>query len=150
MTGAEIAFRYALCAAAATVVNLATQAVSLAAYDGMYALYLAMALGTGAGLVVKYALDKRFIFAFRAVSVGEDLVTFMLYSALSVATTLVFWGTELLFDALFPYEWAKFVGAAIGLTIGYTAKYFLSRRFVFSRALLRRRIKRRPPSQNLT
>ena len=139
MTGVTRAVRYALCAAAATIVNLATQATSLAVYDARYGLYLAMALGTAAGLVVKYLLDKRFIFAFHAVSAREDVVTFVLYSTMSVATTLVFWGTELLFDALIPHEWAKFVGAAIGLTIGYTTKYYLSKYFVFSRALLPRR-----------
>lgn len=133
MKARTIAVRYALFAAAATGVNLATQAVSLALYDGRYGLYLAMALGTGTGLLLKYALDKRFIFSFKPTNLREDFGTFVLYTAMSVVTTIIFWGTELLFDYLFEAQIALFIGAAIGLAIGYTTKYFLSKHFVFNR-----------------
>ena len=50
---------------------------------------------------------------------------------MGVFTTLVFWGAELIFDTILPFDSAKFLGAAIGLGAGYTMKYFLDKRFVF-------------------
>ena len=133
MRARTIAFRYAVFAAAATLVNLATQAVSLAVYDGRYGLYVAMAFGTATGLAVKYVLDKRYIFYFKPTNLREDFGIFILYSVMSVFTTLIFWGTELFFEFMFDFRGAMYVGATIGLTIGYTAKYFLSKHFVFVR-----------------
>lgn len=148
MRATTIAVRYALFAAAATGVNLATQAISLAVYDGSYGLYLAMALGTGTGLLLKYVLDKRFIFSFKPANLREDFGAFVLYTAMSVGTTIIFWGTELLFDYLFEAQSALFIGAAIGLTIGYTLKYFLSKHFVFNRRPPA--ASRRPPARRGT
>ena len=50
---------------------------------------------------------------------------------MGVFTTLIFWGTELGFNAVFASGKAKYVGAVIGLTVGYVIKYFLDRKFVF-------------------
>lgn len=129
----KIAFitRYALFALAATGLNLAVQYLALQLYAGRFSLYLAMAAGTGAGLVLKYLLDKRWIFAFRTSGPADEARRFGLYTLMGVATTALFWGTELLFHALLPQDWAKYLGGAIGLALGYTTKYFLDRRFVF-------------------
>ena len=125
-------FNYALFALLATVINLALQWLSFLFYNGPSAIYLAMFWGTAGGLLVKYFLDKLFIFEYKASSRKDDLRTFVLYSCMGVVTTVIFWGTELLFDAVFyRFESAKYFGAAIGLTIGYISKYFLDRRFVF-------------------
>ena len=133
MKARTIAFRYAVFAAAATLVNLATQALSLAIYDGRYGLYVAMAFGTATGLAVKYVLDKRYIFYFKPTNLREDFGIFLLYSVMSVITTVIFWGTELLFEIMLDFDGAMYIGATIGLTIGYTTKYFLSKHFVFTR-----------------
>jgi hypothetical protein len=37
----------------------------------------------------------------------------------------------MLFDYLINHESAKYVGAVIGLTIGYVSKYFLDKKYVF-------------------
>ena len=51
---------------------------------------------------------------------------------MGIVSTVIFGGTELLFDAVFHrFGNAKYFGVAIGLTIGYIGKYFLDRRFVF-------------------
>ena len=55
----------------------------------------------------------------------------MLYSCMGVFTTVIFWGTETGFNAVFESSNAKYIGAVIGLTIGYIMKYFLDRKFVF-------------------
>ena len=126
-----IVTRYILFAAVATGINIGTQRLALLLYQGRLALPAAMVLGTGTGLLVKYLLDKRYIFNFTAETKGRDLLTFFLYSLMGVATTGIFWITELLFDKAFPFEAAKYIGAVTGLAVGYTMKYFLDRRFVF-------------------
>lgn len=96
-----------------------------------FALYLAMAVGTGLGLISKYLLDKTFIFAYRAPTAAADLATFVFYSATGVLTTGLFWATELGVHALWDHPVAKYVGAVIGLSLGYVTKYQLDKRLVF-------------------
>lgn len=127
----KLIFLYILFAILATFTNIAFQKLSLHFYSNTYSLYVAMIVGTGAGLVLKYILDKVYIFSYVTKNLSHDFVKFLLYSLMGVLTTIIFWGFEILFDYLFPYENAKFVGAIIGLTIGYTTKFFLDRRFVF-------------------
>ena len=127
----KTAIRYTLFAIISTLVNLLAQYGSFAVYSGFFDLYAAMAVGTLAGLVVKYVLDKKFIFYHEVESKKEDAQKFFLYSLMGVFTTLIFWGFEIAFDALFVGESAKYVGAVIGLAIGYVVKYFLDKRFVF-------------------
>jgi putative flippase GtrA len=61
----------------------------------------------------------------------HDLQTFILYTAMGVVTTLVFWGFEFGFNSAFQDKNMRYLGALIGLAIGYWAKYHLDKRFVF-------------------
>jgi len=123
--------RYIIFALISTATNLLFQFFSFKIYSGYASLYLAMAVGTGAGLVVKYILDKKYIFFHETKSKREDAQKFMLYSLMGVFTTFIFWGVEIGFDKIFGGEIAKYIGGLIGLAIGYTLKYFLDKRFVF-------------------
>jgi putative flippase GtrA len=105
--------------------------MSLIIYSGQYSLYLAMFWGTLAGLIVKYILDKKYIFQFQTKDIKEDSFKFILYSLMGILTTLIFWGFELTFNAVFSLDSAKYVGAVIGLSIGYMTKYQLDKRYVF-------------------
>ena len=135
MTALSLTARYALFAVAATAVNLLTQHLSLSIYDRPpLGLLLAMAAGTGTGLALKYVLDKRWIFRDLSTGLGIHARKFGLYSLMGVVTTAVFWGTEIAFDVVFRSAEMRYVGAALGLAIGYTMKYLLDRRFVFDRA----------------
>ncbi len=131
LSPAGLVARYAAFALAAMGVNVGTQYLSLTVYAGPLALGFAMALGTGTGLVTKYVLDKHYIFFDTDNSVRGHSVKFTLYSLMGVATTAIFWGTELLFHTLLAGAEMKYVGAVVGLTIGYMTKYQLDRRFVF-------------------
>ncbi len=122
-----IALRYIIFAIISTVVNLSAQWFSFFVYDGFLALYVAMILGTLSGLVVKYILDKKYIFFHETKSKKDDGKKFMLYSFMGVFTTFIFWGFEIVFDM---FE-LKYVGAVLGLSIGYVVKYFLDKKFVF-------------------
>lgn len=130
MNAAALALRYALFAAAATAVNLATQHAALALLAG---LPLAMAAGTLTGLLAKYLLDRRWIFREAPAGMALHVRQFGLYALMGVATTLVFWATELAFEAIFASPVMRDAGAILGLAIGYVTKYQLDRRFVFER-----------------
>jgi putative flippase GtrA len=120
-----------LFAAISTLFNLGFQYLSFRVYLGVGSLYAAMFSGTMAGLVTKYILDKKYIFYHTTTSKKDDIRKFTIYSLMGIFTTSIFWGTEILFNALSQNPYAKYFGAVIGLTIGYIIKYFLDKKYVF-------------------
>lgn len=128
MRGARLAAAYAGFAALATVANLTVQHACLALWQ---ALVPAMAAGTAAGLISKYCLDKRWIFADRSTGWSAHGRRFSLYTLSGVATTALFWGVELSFAQAFDGALWRDMGAVLGLALGYAAKYQLDRRLVF-------------------
>ncbi|PCJ24027.1 MAG: hypothetical protein COA96_10475 [SAR86 cluster bacterium] len=131
-----LAIRYMFFAAFATLANLMTQETSSFVYAGSYSLYVAMSIGTLTGLLTKYWLDKKYIFDFKTDSAAQDIKVFRAYALTGIATTLLFWGFELSFDMLFGGRIARYLGAVIGLSIGYGLKYRLDKRYVFSQQVL--------------
>ena len=129
---AELAARYVAFAAASTVVNLGVQHLSLAVYRGPLAVWTSIVAGTGIGFLCKYVLDKRFIFL-DATAAAREAGRIALYGATGVVTTLLFWTCELGLWRAVGADWGRDLGAVIGLSIGYWAKYQLDRRFVFVR-----------------
>ena len=125
------AVKYALFAAISTLSNIGAQRLSFAVYEGRFAIYIAMFFGTLSGLLIKYVLDKWFVFYYKTKSIRRDLFKFLMYSAMGIVTTIIFWAVELAFNRLFVFAASKYLGAAVGLTVGYTIKYFLDKRFVF-------------------
>lgn len=128
---ARIAFLYSVFAVLATAANLATQALVIWIYAGAYAIELSILAGTAAGLPIKYILEKRHIFEFESESLKHDGKLFFMYSFLSVFTTALFWGIEFAFHWIFGTDLMRYLGGAIGLTLGYIIKYHLDKRFVF-------------------
>lgn len=126
-----LAIKYSIFAAISTLFNLLFQYFSFGLYSGSGSLYVAMFIGTLAGLIVKYVLDKRFIFYHEVKDKKDDAKKFALYSLMGVFTTIIFWGTEMGFYYFIPTPNAKYLGAVIGLSIGYVIKYFLDKKFVF-------------------
>ena len=126
-----IAVKYTLFAAISTVINLLFQYLSFLFYSAHGALYLAMFIGTLGGLLVKYILDKKYIFYHTPANIQDDSRKFMLYSFMGIFTTMIFWSTEILFNMLLQSPYAKYIGALLGLAIGYVIKYFLDKKYVF-------------------
>ena len=126
-----LVLKYSLFALIATIINLFTQFISLAIYSQDFSLYIAIFFGTLTGLIVKYILDKKYIFYYVVKDKKEDSQKFILYSIMGVFTTIIFWGFEIGFDYIFDSEIAKYIGAIIGLSVGYITKYFLDKKFVF-------------------
>jgi putative flippase GtrA len=96
-----------------------------------WGLYLAMIIGTGAGLVTSTCLDKRWIFYHQSASKSDDARIFLLYVFFGGLITSVFYVAEIAFDYYFASPWAKYLGATVGLGIGYTTKYHFDKRYVF-------------------
>ena len=126
-----LVLKYSFFALIATIINLFTQFISLAIYSQNFSLYIAMFFLTLTGLIAKYILDKKYIFYYVVKDKKENSQKFILYSIMGVFTTLIFWGFEIGFDYIFDSEIAKYIGAIIGLSIGYITKYFLDKKFVF-------------------
>jgi putative flippase GtrA len=123
--------RYSLFAVIATSVNLIVQRVIFFVHTGKTTLFLALLVGTAAGLVVKYALDKRWIYNDVESSIKSHTRKFSLYTLMGIFTTFIFWGFETGFWLIWQTDFMREVGAIVGLCLGYTVKYQLDRRFVF-------------------
>lgn len=122
---------YTLFAALAILANLGAQHATLTLIHVRGALVVAMVVGTFVGLALKYVLDKKWIFHHKSRSAVHDFRTFVGYCANGIATTMIFWGTELIASAISSHAIVRDVGATVGLIIGYYIKYRLDKRFVF-------------------
>ncbi|NKD76854.1 GtrA family protein [Haematospirillum sp. H1815] len=122
---------YAIFALIATAANIGAQDLAIRTYSGDFSVLASVVVGTGIGLIVKYILDKRYIFRFRTRSVAHDTQTFALYTVMGLATTVIFWGFEFGFHHIFETKEMRYFGGVIGLAIGYLTKYHLDKRYVF-------------------
>jgi putative flippase GtrA len=127
----KLAINYAIFALIATAANICTQDLLIRSYLGAFDIVVSVIVGTGVGLVVKYILDKRYIFRFRARNVAHDTRTFTRYTLMGLATTVIFWSFEFGFHHLFETKEMRYIGGIIGLILGYLTKYHLDKRYVF-------------------
>ena len=123
---------YASFAADATAVNLGFQAFTVGVYAGRFSIPLSVLVGTIAGIAVKYLLDKQYIFVKQYTEASQHVRSASLYLLASIVTTAVFWGTEAAFHYAFETASMRYLGGALGLTIGYVVKYQLDKRFAFA------------------
>lgn len=130
-TALSIAVLYTLFAAFSTVLNIGSQMLSIWVYKGPYAIEISILVGTAVGLPLRYWLEKRFIFAFHSHGVRHDGQLFILYSLMGVITTAIFWGVEYAFHLVFGTDLMRYLGGAIGLSIGFFVKYQLDKKYVF-------------------
>ncbi|MFY3385251.1 GtrA family protein [Paracidovorax sp. MALMAid1276] len=131
MTSSKLAVTYAIFALIATAANIGAQDLVIRTYSGTANILTSVVVGTGTGLVVKYILDKRYIFRFRPRSLNHDTQTFVLYAAMGLATTIIFWAFEFGFHHVFETKEMRYIGGVVGLVIGYLSKYHLDKRYVF-------------------
>lgn len=138
-------FTYIFCALIATCCNLLAQwvfhsllpiMVSMTeikaeqTYLNLIFFWTGLFGGTFIGLVVKYYLDKNYIFHFKNTGVKKEIKTMFLYFLMGIFTTTIFWWFEWYFESKWGIQ-ARYLGGALGLTIGYFVKYRLDKRFVF-------------------
>ena len=130
----SITIKYILFATIATLANLGIQRIVLSFGNTFDLIFAAIFSGTLAGLLLKFWLDKRWVFTERSRSdrEGDSRLEFVLYTLTGVITTLLFWGTELVFWWVWQTDRMRELGAVIGLGVGYLLKYQLDKRFVFT------------------
>lgn len=135
-TAARIAWIYALVSTLASAANLGTQALYIWAYSSSYAVVLSVLVGTLMGFPIKYVLEKKYVFDFKADNLGHDTRLFILYGLIGVFTTGIFLGVEFIFHNIFGTNAMRYLGGAIGLTLGSYIKYHLDKRVVFKQELV--------------
>ena len=123
--------KYATFALIATFANIGAQDLFIRIYTGAFEILNSVIVGTGVGLLVKYFLDKHYIFHFRARNISHDTQTFLRYTVMGLITTFVFWGFEFGFHHIFASKEMRYLGGVIGLSVGYVTKYHLDKRYVF-------------------
>ena len=134
MSKKKLIVLYILFALIATLGNLGVQRISLILFDEL-GLIFAIGMGTLMGLIIKYILDKRWVFGDLTAGISENSKKFALYSAMGVSTTLIFWASETLFWWIWHSHFMREIGAVLGLSVGYFIKYHLDRVFVFDRKI---------------
>ncbi|MDD2770302.1 MAG: GtrA family protein [Methylococcus sp.] len=127
----KTALWYTFFALIATAANIGSQDIFTRFYQGIYNVTVSVFVGTAVGLIVKYLLDKKYIFRFQAKGLAHDTRTFVLYTLMGLVTTGVFWGFEFGFDYAFQTKTLRYTGGIIGLALGYWMKYHMDKRFVF-------------------
>ncbi|MCB4767112.1 GtrA family protein [Ancylobacter sp. Lp-2] len=131
-----IAALYALFALLATSINLCCQWIVLQILavlqlSAWVELGVALVVGTGAGLVAKYVLDKHYIFRDASRGAAHHARRFSLYTATGGVTTVIFWSAEIVGSMVDPGGAGMYVGGGLGLAVGYLLKYQLDKSFVF-------------------
>ena len=127
----SIGFKYILFAILATTVNIFFQYLSFLLIEHKYELYIAMLNGTILGMILKYYLDKNFIFYYVKKEFNIKNI-FLLYIFTSIFTTILFWAIELWFSYYVNINYSEYLGALVGLTLGYSLKYLLDKQLVFN------------------
>jgi putative flippase GtrA len=135
MPAAHVIFmRYVSNILISSLLNLASQEAVVRLVP-LAPLMASVLTGTMVGFLVKYLLDKRWIFLDSFADPAAELGKITVYGIVSIGTTLLFWASELGFWYLWQTIEAKYLGAALGLSIGNWIKYLLDKRYVFPRRL---------------
>lgn len=136
-------------AAICTGINLGSQAItalilgssgffqgglSIAGKVYQYSFLVQILTGTILGFVTKFILDKFLVFQNSHENFSSTLKQIFIYGSFAVITTLIFWGFEFTFKAVFQDDqFLTLLGGFIGLAIGYSLKFFLDKSFVFNK-----------------
>ena len=126
-------FLYTFFAIISTFSNLITQRFIISFSQSNLFYLIAIFCGTLVGLLIKFFLDKKWIFFDKTSGLILQSRKFSKYSFMGILPTLIFWSTETIFWFLWNTENMREIGASIGLAIGYIIKYKLDNRFVFNK-----------------
>ena len=126
-------YLYILFAFFATFFNLLTQRLIISFNNSNLFFSIALISGTLVGLIIKFFLDKSYIFFDKKKDFFYVVEKFRFYTIMGIFSTVIFWGTESIFWIIWRKENMRELGAIFGLTIGYILKYRLDKRYVFNK-----------------
>jgi len=109
-----------------------TQLNAIRFYDLELGFILQLILGTVSGFIFKFIVDKFVIFKSNYKGMTHTTKQLFVYTLFALITTAIFWGTEILFKIIFEFQNNELLGGLIGLSIGYTTKFFLDKKWVFN------------------
>ncbi len=124
--------RYVLFAVISSAANLVSQEAVVRLIPPA-PLSVSLLVGTGIGFLVKYLLEKRWVFLDAYEDHASEARKIVVYGAFGVLTTALFWGIEMGAWHVWQSTAAKYVGGAIGLALGNWLKYQLDKHYVFAR-----------------
>ena len=133
MNKKKVFFLYAFFAILASLINLTAQRFVLSFGKSNFLFITAILIGTFLGLLVKFFLDKKWIFKYKIRGLRNQSFKFGIYSVMGIFTTIIFWFTETIFWKIWQTDNMREIGALIGLGFGYIIKYHLDKRFVFKK-----------------
>ena len=125
-------FLYSIFAIIATFFNLYTQRLILSISKTNLFFMISISTGTLVGLLIKFVLDKKFIFLEKNIKYKNNGLIFSLYSFMGIISTSIFWGTETIFWLIWQNQPMREIGAILCLTLGYIVKYKLDKYYVFN------------------
>jgi len=125
--------KYAICALIAIFFNILFQEISIRIYNGLYPIVVSILTGTLIGLFIKFLLDKIYIFNYHVNGFYKNTKTIAVYISTGIFTTLIFWALEISFEYYFRTKEMRYLGAIIGLIIGYIIKYQLDNKYTFKK-----------------
>ena len=123
--------KYILFAIFATIANLLTQRIILSFFQTTFFL-LAIFLGTLVGLIIKFFLDKTFIF-FDKSKISKKLGKSLVFILQMGFFQQLFLGNRVYILDNLENRKHEEIGAVIGLSIGYIIKYKLDKKYVFNK-----------------
>ena len=124
---------YIIFAIIATISNLSTQRLILSINKSNLFFLISLVFGTLVGLLIKFFLDKNWIFFDNTRGLKSQGKKFVIYTAMGIFSTVIFWGTETIFWLIWQKDNMRELGAILGLLVGYIIKYRLDKNFVFEK-----------------
>ena len=111
-----------------------------------YRIIFSNLLGVAVGYIVKFILDKFIVFEKKSTDLKQTSKEFIKYFLFALITTAINLGIQLslIYLAGFP----DFLGLAISLSVGYTIKFLLDRKYVFPNTSLQREQTQKEPNPN--
>ena len=131
MSKSKKIFLFIFFAMVSTLFNLLTQRLVLSFDQTNLFFFIAISAGTIVGLVIKFFLDKFYIFFDKKNDISYLGKKFGMYTFMGIFSTIIFWGTEFIFWIIWRQENMREIGAILGLTMGYIIKYRLDKKYVF-------------------
>lgn len=118
--------RYILFCLISIFLNLLTQEFFLIFFNSYV---ISILFGTVIGFLIKFYLDKNFIFLKSSSFSFNQLFT---YTFTAIFSTIIFWSVEIFFLIYFQNNMMKILGGFLGLILGYTLKFKLDYKLTFN------------------